>query len=153
MATFFRKAVLEREGDIFSGAGTVTGMSSAFAIPATYPRVSGEPAGITTPEEMLAASHAICFGIGLRGLMAQRGGRAQRVLVTATITAEKDAKGIRIRSSHLECRIAGLEGLNQVELEEIGAATEDGCTISNAIRGSVAITFSLEDAGSQPLDS
>jgi organic hydroperoxide reductase OsmC/OhrA len=57
------------------GSGSVTGSSSRFSVPATFPRVAGEPPGTTTPEEMLAASHAACYGIGLRGLIAQRGAR------------------------------------------------------------------------------
>ena len=68
MPTFSRHAVLEWNGDVLKGAGTVEGTSSGLAARATYPRISGEPERHTTPEEMLAASHAICYGIGLRGL-------------------------------------------------------------------------------------
>ena len=125
------------------GSGSVTGGASRFSVPATFPRVSGEPAGTTTPEEMLAASHAICYGIGLRSQIAQRGGKAQRVRVTATITADKGANGIRIRSSHLDGVVEGLEGIDEAQLQEIGRATEEGCTISIAIRASVAISFSV----------
>jgi osmotically inducible protein OsmC len=134
--------MLEWSGDVLRGNGTVSA-SSGFRISATYPRIGGEPEGHTTPEELLAASHAACFGIGLRGLIAKRGGTARRVQVSATITADKDAGGIRIKSSHLRGVVEGLEGMGKDQLHEIGLQTEASCTISNAISGSVAITLDL----------
>ena len=143
MATFSRSAVLEWSGDVLRGGGVVAAGSDAFRMAASFPRMSGEAAGTTTPEELLAASHAVCYGIGLRSLIAQRGGNARRVTVTATVTAEKGAGGIRIRSSHLRGVVEGLEGVDVDALQEIARATEEGCTISNAIRESVAITYDV----------
>ena len=90
MATFSRRAVLEWNGDVVDGAGDVTAGTRAFAVPVTFPSATGEAPGKTTPKELLAASHATCSGIGLRSLIGRRGGRAQRVAVTATVTAEKE---------------------------------------------------------------
>ena len=146
MAIFSREAVLEWNGDVTSGAGTVSAPSSGFAVAATYPRIGGEPPGHTTPEELLAASHATCYGIGLRRMIAQRGGSARRVRVTATVTAEKSANGIRIKSSHLEGVVEGLEGIDAGQLQGIGKETKERCTISIAIGGAVAITFALSAA-------
>jgi osmotically inducible protein OsmC len=143
MTTFTREALLDWIGDVTTGAGTVSGGASGFTLPATYPRIVGESAGHTTPEEMLAASHAICYGIGLRGLLAQRGGTAKRVRVTAVVTAEKGANGIRIKSSHLRGVIEGLEGIEPAQLQEIGRATKERCTISIAIERSVTVSFEL----------
>ena len=92
---------------------------------------------------MLSASHAICYAIGLRSVIAQRGGIARRVRVTATITAEKGPHGTRIQSSHLNGVVEGLEGIKRMRLQEIAQAAEDGCTISIAIRDSVAISFDV----------
>jgi lipoyl-dependent peroxiredoxin len=140
MATFSRQAVLEWDGDTTDGEGRVNAGSGAFVVPATFPRTGGEPPGKTTPEEMLAASHAICFGIGLRSLIGRRGGRARHVSVTATLTAEKGPDGIRIQASHLSGVVDGLEGIAQNTLQEIARETEERCTISVALRGNVAIT-------------
>jgi lipoyl-dependent peroxiredoxin len=123
MAKLCRSAVLEWNGDVMRGSGSITGGSSLFLVPATFPRVSVDPTGTTTPEEMVAASHAICYGIGMRSQIAQRSGRARRVLVTATITAER-AGGIRIQSSHLERIVEGLEGIDAAKLQDIGQATK-----------------------------
>lgn len=143
MATFSRAAVLDWAGDVIHGGGTVEAGSAAFAVPASFPMVAGEAPGLTTPEELLAASHAVCYGIGLRGVIARRGGKASRVTVQATITAEKGSSGIRVLSSHLRGVVHDLEGIDPSRLQEIARDTEAGCTISNAIRGSVAISYEV----------
>jgi lipoyl-dependent peroxiredoxin len=143
MATFSRSAVLEWNGDVMNGAGEVTAGTRAFAVPATFPSTAGEAPGKTTPEELLAASHATCYGIGLRSLIARRGGRAQRVTVTATITAEKGPGGIRIQSSHLSGEVEALEGIDHAQLQELAKETRERCTISIALEGTVAITYDI----------
>ena len=146
MAQFTRSAVLAWTGDVLRGTGTVTAGSDAFGIAASFPRLAGEPEGTTTPEELLAASHATCFGIGLRSVIAQRGGTATRVHATATVTAEKGREGIRIRGAHLEGMVEGLAGLEADALEEIGRAAEEGCTISILLRPSIPITVAVRTA-------
>lgn len=152
MATFSRHALVNWNGDVIDGKGTVTAGTEAFFIPVTFPRVGGEPHDTTTPEEMLAASHAICYGIALRSVIAERGAKTKRIKMTATITAEKGTRkspGIRIKSSHLDGVVEGLEGIENRELEEIAQTAEDRCTISNAIRGNVMIS---SEVTAVPLD-
>ena len=143
MAIFSRRATLDWSGDVLRGTGAVTAGSEAFAVGATFPRLHGEPAGATTPEELLAAAHASCFGIGLRSMIAQRGGTATRVHVTATITAEKGRGALRIQSSHLSGTVEGLAGVAPESLPDIARAAEEGCTITAAIRGAVAISVDI----------
>jgi osmotically inducible protein OsmC len=143
MATFSRQAVLEWNGDVMDGAGQVTAGTGAFAVPATFPSIAGEVAGKTTPEELLAASHATCYGIGLRSLISRRGGRARRVTVTATIGAEKGSRGIRIQSSHLSGEVESLEGIDHAQLQDAARETRERCTISMALEGTVAITYDV----------
>ena len=143
MATFSRRAVLEWNGDVVDGAGEVTARTRAFAVPVTFPSTTGEAPGKTTPEELLAASHATCYGIGLRSLIGRRGGRAQRVAVTATVTAEKGPGGIRIQSAHLSGEVQALEGIDHAQLQEIAQETRERCTISIALEGTVAITYDI----------
>jgi lipoyl-dependent peroxiredoxin len=143
MAIFSRRAVLEWNGDVLDGAGQVTAGTGAFAVPATFPSTSGEGVGKTTPEELLAASHATCYGIGLRSLIGRRGGRARRVTVTATITAEKGSRGIRIESSHLRGEVESLEGIDHEQLQGLARETRERCTISIALEGTVAIAYDV----------
>jgi osmotically inducible protein OsmC len=143
MASFSRVAVLDWTGDVPRGSGQITAGSNAFTLPATFPRLSGEPAGATTPEELLAASHATCFGIGLRSVLAQRGGTASHVRVTATITAEKGGGRIRIGASHLGALVDGLAGIHPGALEDVARAAEEACTISALLRARVPVTVSI----------
>jgi osmotically inducible protein OsmC len=140
MATFSRRAVLQWDGDVPGGSGLVVAGSDAFAIGAIFPSISGDPTGKTTPEELLASSHVTCYGIGLRSFIARRGGRARRVSVTATVTAQKGPQGIRLQSSHLTGLVDGLEGIDESALQELARETEERCTISIAIRAAVAVS-------------
>lgn len=95
------------------------------------------------PEELLAASHAACYGIGLRSLIGRKGGRAKRVTVEAIISAEIGPEGIQIQSSHLVGVVEGLEKLDDAQLDDISREVADGCTISLALRGAVRITHEV----------
>ncbi|HEX2080934.1 MAG TPA: OsmC family peroxiredoxin [Longimicrobium sp.] len=140
MALFSRTALLEWTGDVARGSGGISAGSGAFSVAATFPRLSGEPAGATTPEELLAASHATCFGIGLRSVLAQRGGTASQVRVTATVTADKGSGRIRIQAAHLDGVVHGLAGVDAAALDEIARAAEEACTISAVLRATVPVT-------------
>lgn len=148
MTAFSRSAEVRWTGDVMHGSGEAVAASGAFAVPVRFPSTLGEPPGKTTPEELLAASHATCFGIGLRSVIGRRGGSARRVVVSATVTAEKGSAGIRILSSHLKGLIEGLEEIDPADLPDIGREVAEGCTISAAIRGTVEITHEIEASGS-----
>ena len=143
MATFSGSATLDWTGDVLRGTGTVGAGREAFAVSATFPRIHGEQPGSTTPEELLAAAHATCFGIGFRSQITQRRGSARRVHITATVMAEKGGSAIRVRSSRLDGEVEGLAGVDTAVLPDIVRAAEEGCTISAAIRGTVAITVDV----------
>jgi osmotically inducible protein OsmC len=141
MATFARHVDLEWTGTLMDGKGTATAGTGAFALPVTFPsRIDPTGDSGTTPEEMLAGSHAVCFGMVLTNTIAKKGGAARRVRVTATVTADKSDAGIKVASSHLAATVEGLEGIDASTLSELAEGAEKGCPISNAIRGNVAIT-------------
>jgi lipoyl-dependent peroxiredoxin len=143
MASLSRHAVLQWDGDVMQGAGQVTAGSDAFTVGVTFPSTGGEPLGKTTPEELLAASHATCYGIGFRSLIGRRGGRAGRVTVTATVRAEKGPGGIRTQSSHLTAVVEELEGIDDAQLKEIARETEERCTVTIALREAVSVTSDI----------
>ena len=140
MATFARHADIEWTGGLMDGNGKATAGTGAFSVPVTFPSRIGEGDGKTTPEELLAASHAICYAMGFAATLGRMGGKARRIRVTATVTADKGDKGIKIQSSHLATTVDGLEGLDAAKLQELARTAEAGCPISNALRGSVNIT-------------
>jgi organic hydroperoxide reductase OsmC/OhrA len=62
------------------------------------------------------------------------------VRVTSTVTADKSDAGIKVVTSHLQATVEGLEGIDPATLNDLATGAEKGCPISNAIRGSVAIS-------------
>jgi lipoyl-dependent peroxiredoxin len=140
VATFARHVDVQWDGTLMEGSGQAKAGTGAFSVPVTFPSRIGEGDGKTTPEEMLAASHAVCYAMGLAATIGRQGGKARRLRVTATVTADKGEAGIKIASSHLKATVEGLEGLDKAKLDEAAKQAEQRCPISNAIRGSVNIT-------------
>jgi osmotically inducible protein OsmC len=85
--------------------------------------------------------------MGLAATLGRMGGKARRITVTATVTADKSDKGIKIQSSELAAVVEGLDGIDAAKLQDIATTAEAGCPISNALRGSVAITVRATAAG------
>jgi osmotically inducible protein OsmC len=144
MAKFSRRAALRWDGELMSGNGEVTAGTGSFTVPVRFPSVAADLPGHTTPEELLAASHATCYGIGLRSLIGRSGGRVQQVFVEAVVTAEKSTDGIRIQSSHLIGLVKGLANLDDDQLQLIANDVAEQCTISLALRGTVGITHEVK---------
>ena len=140
MATFARNAEVQWTGGLMDGSGTAKAGTGAFSLPVTFPSRIGEPDGKTTPEEFMAASHAVCYAMVLTNTIGKQGGKARNVRVTATVTADRGDAGIKVVSSHLSAVVEGLEGIDPATIGEVATGAEKGCPISNAIRGSVAIT-------------
>lgn len=140
VATFARHADVEWNGTLMEGSGKAKAGTAAFDLPVTFPSRIGEGDGKTTPEEMLAASHAVCYAMGLAATLGREGGKAKRLRVTATVTADKGDAGIKVVSSHLKATAEGLEGIDRSKFEQVAKTAEQRCPISNAIRGSVNIT-------------
>lgn len=146
MATFARHVDVEWNGTLMEGNGRVNAGTGAFSLPVTFPSRIGEGDGKTTPEELLAASHGVCYAMGLALTVQREGGTATRLRVTTTVTADKGEAGIKIVSSHIKARAEGLEGMDRGKFAEVAKVAEQRCPISNAIRGSVNITVESEVA-------
>ena len=139
MATFSRTVTVDWSGSIMEGKGSVKAGTGAFTLPVTFPARIGEPAGHTSPEELMAASHAACYAMALNATLGRKGGSAARTLVTATVTADKSEAGIKLVSSKLKATAEGLQGVEKTQFAEIAREAEGKCPISNALRGTMTI--------------
>ncbi|CAN5884775.1 peroxiredoxin OsmC [soil metagenome] len=144
MATFSRTVTVDWSGPIMEGKGVAKAGSGAFNLPVTFPSRIGEPAGTTSPEELMAASHAACFAMALNGTLGRRNGSAARTVVTATIIAEKDEAGIKLTTSKLHVVAEGIKGMDEAGFKEAAELAESKCPISMALRGSLAIELEVE---------
>jgi osmotically inducible protein OsmC len=141
MAAFVRHADVEWNGGLMDGNGTAKAGTGAFSLPVTFPsRIDEKGDDKTTPEELLAASHAICYAMVLTNTIGKQGGKARQVRVTATVTADRSDAGLKVVSSHLKATVEGLEGIDKGKVSELATGAEKGCPISNAIRGNVSIS-------------
>jgi len=147
MATFARHVDVEWNGTLMEGNGTAKAGTGAFSLPVTFPsRINEKGDSKSTPEELLAGAHAICYAMVLTNTIGKQGGKARRVLVTATVTADKSDAGIKVVSSNLKAVVEGLEGIEKSGLSELAKNAEKGCPISNAIRGNVSIAVDASAA-------
>lgn len=141
MAEFARHADVDWKGGLLDGTGSVAAGTGAFSLPVTFPsRVSEKGDDKTTPEELLAASHAVCYSMVLTNTITKQGGKASHIRVTATVTGDKSEAGLKVVSSKLVATVEGLQGIEPGKLQELAVGAEKGCPISNALRGSVAIS-------------
>ena len=141
MSQFTRHADVEWTGGLLDGTGTTKAGTGAFSLPVTFPsRIAEKDDGKTTPEELLAASHAVCYTMVLANTITKQGGKAARIRVTATVTGEKSDAGLKVASSKLSATVEGLQGIDAGQLQELATGAEKGCPISNAIRGNVAVS-------------
>jgi len=144
VATFSRHVDVDWTGSVTEGKGQVKAGTGAFTLPVTFPARVGEPAGHTSPEELMAASHAACYAMALNATVGRKGGSIGRTHVTATVTADKTEAGIKVVSSKLKVVAEGLQGIEKSQFAEVAREAEGKCPISNALRGSLKIEVEAE---------
>jgi lipoyl-dependent peroxiredoxin len=135
-----RKADVEWDGDLLNGNGRVNLSSGAlpqFAV--TWASRTEQPAGKTSPEELLAAAHASCFAMAFSATLARNRTPPKKLHVTATSTFDKVGDGWKV--TKMELQVSGtVPGLDQDKFSELARTAEKGCPISNALRNNVEIT-------------
>ena len=147
MATFDRHTDVEWTGSVMEGKGEMKAGTGAFTLPVTFPSRIGDPGGKTSPEELMAAAHAVCYSMALNGALGRKEGVTKdRTVVRATVTADKGDTGIKIMSSKLEVTAYGLKGADAAKFTEIANLAESRCPVSNAYRGTMQITLDAKVA-------
>jgi OsmC subfamily peroxiredoxin len=113
MTAVHRTAEIDWTGSIARGSGCASGRSGAIGdLPITVASRFGEPAGKTSPEELVAAAHAACFTMALGSILAREGTPPEPLQVTATVTLETSGTPT-IASSQLEgpCCVVPTRGM------------------------------------------
>jgi osmotically inducible protein OsmC len=137
--TFSRNATVDWNGTIMEGGGTASAGSGAFSVPVSFPRRIGEAQGVTSPEELIAASHATCYAMVVAGALGRANASTSRTSVTCTITADKGDAGIKITNSKLELTAEGLTGMDAAAFEKMAREAEGKCPVSNLLRTGLTI--------------
>ena len=137
-----RQANVSWSGDLPSGKGNVSGASSgAFkGLEVSWARRSEADAnGVTSPEELLAASHASCYAMALSAGLGRAGTPPQSLDVTARVTFDRVGDGFKVTSSALEVR-GRVPNLDDAGFQKAADAAKDGCPISQALKGNVDLS-------------
>ncbi len=141
MAGAQRTAAATWRGDLESGKGTVRPGSSAFGeLPVDWQDRTEGSESETSPEELIAAAHASCYAMAFSNTLAKAGHIPESVEVTAAVTfAPQPEGGYKVESSALS--VTGrVSGVTQEQFADFAMQGDQGCPVSNALRGNVEIT-------------
>jgi osmotically inducible protein OsmC len=137
-----RQASVTWSGDLPSGKGNVSAASSgAFkGLEVSWPRRSEADAnGITSPEELLAASHAACYAMALSAGLGRGGTPPQSLNISARVTFDRVGDGFKVVSSALE--VSGkVPNIDDAGFQKAAEDAKDGCPISQALKGNVDLS-------------
>ena len=129
------------QGDLLNGSGTIDYVSSgAFTrMPVTWASRTEEHNGRTSPEELIAAAHAACFSMAFSSQLAKNGTPATKLDIRCVVSYDKGDAGWGISKSELTVR-GTVPGLDQAKFAELANVAKDGCPVSQALKGKVALS-------------
>jgi lipoyl-dependent peroxiredoxin len=138
MATAERRANVVWRGDLFKGSGTFDLASSGAAqdLPVTWASRTEHHDGKTSPEELITAAHASCYAMALSNVLAQMGNEPEELNISAVCTF--DVGQVKVTKMVLDVR-GRVPGLDAEGFQSAAEQGEEGCPISNALRGNVDI--------------
>jgi lipoyl-dependent peroxiredoxin len=138
-----RRAEVTWNGGLLDGGGTIDSVGSgAFGpLDITWASRAEEPAGRTSPEELIAAAHAACVSMALSHRLAEAGTPPEQLKTSATVTFQP-GEGITKVVLAIRGTVPGLDE------EGFRAAAEDAkanCPVSQALAGvpEIALDASL----------
>jgi lipoyl-dependent peroxiredoxin len=134
-----RRAEVTWQGSLMEGAGTIDRVGSgAFGpLDVTWASRTEDPAGRTSPEELIAAAHASCFSMALSHALAQAGTAPERLSTSAVVTF---VPGTGITKIALE--VAGrVPGLDDDGFREAAEGAKANCPVSKALAAVPEITL------------
>jgi len=125
-------------GSLLEGSGTIESVGSGVfgALPITWNARTGEEAGKTTPEELIAAAHASCFSMALSHGLAGDGTPPDSLETSATVTF---VPGTGITKVALTVR-GTVPGLDEAGFAAAAETAVENCPVSKALAAVPEIT-------------
>ena len=138
MATAERRADVVWRGDLPSGSGTLDLASSGILEGAgvTWASRTERSDGKTSPEELIAGAHAGCYAMAFSGVLAEGGNEPEELNISAVCTFDVDQ--VKITTVVLDVR-GRVPGLDAEGFQSAAEQAEQGCPVSNALRGNVDV--------------
>ena len=141
MADQQRRADAVWVGSLAQGSGVVTLTSSglAEALPVTWASRTERSNGKTSPEELVAAAHASCYGMALSHILGEAGTPPEKLETSATVTFAQVEGGWKVASSALTVK-GTVPGVDAAGFKKAAEDAKDGCPISGALKGNVELS-------------
>lgn len=139
-----RRAEVVWNGNLTQGSGVVTSGSGALqSLPVTFASRTESPDGKTSPEELIAAAHAICYAMVVANTLNRAGTPPEQLNVTAVCSLDRIETGLKITAMDLTVR-GKVPGIDQAAFEQTARDGEQACPVSNALRGNVEIRVTAQ---------
>ena len=134
-----RNAKVTWTGSLMDGSGKIEGVGSgAFGpLDVTWASRAEEPAGLTSPEELIAAAWASCVSMALAHGLAGAGTPPERLETSVTVSFQP-GEGIIKGAIEIVGTVPGIDPDGFVEQAE-GAKTN--CPVSKALTGIPEVTL------------
>ena len=145
MAHAVRRAKAIWDGDLMSGSGVVSAISSgAFSdMLVSWASRIDDSGGRTSPEELLASAHASCFCMALSAGLGGAGTPPRKLEASAEVTFQQIEGGWKVASSTLTVK-GDVPGIDAKAFAEAAEAAKNGCPISGALKGNVDFAVTAE---------
>ena len=137
-----RTAEVTWTGSLMEGSGTIDRVGSGALGPldVTWASRAEDPAGRTSPEELIAAAWASCFSMALSLGLAQSGNAPERLSTSVTVTF---VPGTGITKGAITVR-GNVPGIDDAAFEEAAQAAKEGCPVSKALAGIPEVTLDAQ---------
>jgi osmotically inducible protein OsmC len=142
-----RTARTDWEGTLARGTGTIMPDSGAFApLAVTWASRTEQPAGKTSPEELLAAAHSSCFSMALSLVLGELDIPAEHTSVSSTVTFDEVGGKPTVSKSAITVR-AKVPGVDDAKFQRAVKDAADLCPVSRLFTGAeITVEASLDDA-------
>ena len=131
------------EGELKSGAGTVsTGSGAVDGVPYDFGK-RFEGAEGANPEELIGAAHAGCYAMALSGDLGKAGFKPERIDVQAQVTLDFVEGKPTVTAVHLDVA-ARVPGASEAAFKEAAEGAKAGCPISRLLKAEITLAARLE---------
>ena len=125
-------------GNLVNGSGHVTTSSGSVDSDMTGAARADDVEG-ASPEELIAAAHAVCVSMALAAGLTREGTPPTRLETQATTAFDKVGEGFKLTSVRLTIR-GEVDGLDANAFRAAAEDAKENCPVSQALKGNVEIT-------------
>jgi osmotically inducible protein OsmC len=136
------------EGDLLHGSGHVTTGTGSVDADMTWAERAEDVEG-ASPEELIAAAHAMCVSMALSAALARAGTPPTRLETEARTAFDKVGDGFKMTSVRLTIR-GEVDGIDDATFRAAAEDAKENCPVSQALKGNVEISLDASLANRSP---